>query len=51
MEVEGLRDKIILIVGGVRIINDLVKELGYDVGFGLGKYVDDVVIFILKEMV
>ena len=30
---------------------DLAKELGYDAGFGPGKYADDVATFILKEMV
>ena len=45
------RDKIILIAGGARITNDLAKELGYDAGFGPGKYADDVATFILKEMV
>ena len=51
LEAEGLRDKIILIAGGARITNDLAKELGYDAGFGPGKYADDVATFILKEMV
>jgi len=51
LEAEGLRDKIILIAGGARITNDLAKELGYDAGFGPGKYADDVATFVLKEMV
>ena len=51
LEAEGLRDKVILIAGGARITNDLAKELGYDAGFGPGKYADDVATFILKEMV
>ena len=51
LEAEGLRDKVILIAGGARITNDLAKELGYDAGFGPGKYADDVATFIVKEMV
>ena len=51
LEAEGIRQKIILIAGGPRITNDLVKELGYDAGFGPGKYADDVATFIVEEMV
>ena len=51
LEAEGLRDKVILIAGGARITNDLAKELGYDAGFGPGKYADDVATYALEEMV
>lgn len=51
LEAEGLRDKVILIAGGARITNELAKELGYDAGFGPGKYADDVATYILKELV
>jgi beta-lysine 5,6-aminomutase beta subunit len=51
LEAEGLRDKIILICGGPRITHELAKELGYDAGFGPGKYADDVAAFAVKEMV
>ena len=51
LEAEGIRQKIILIAGGPRITNDLVKELGFDAGFGPGKYADDVATFIVEEMV
>lgn len=51
LEAEGLRDKMIVIAGGARITNELAKELGYDAGFGAGKYADDVATFIVKEMV
>ncbi len=50
LEAEGIRDKILLIVGGPRITNDLAKELGYDAGFGSGKYADDVATFIAQEI-
>lgn len=51
LEAEGLRDKIVLICGGPRISHELAKELGYDAGFGPGKYADDVASFAVEEMV
>lgn len=51
LEAEGLRDKVILICGGPRITHELAKELGYDAGFGPGKYADDVATFAVTEMV
>lgn len=50
LEAEGLRDKVILICGGPRITHELSKELGYDAGFGPGKYADDVATFAVTEM-
>ena len=51
LEAEGLRDKVVLICGGARISHELVKELGYDAGFGAGKFADDVATFAVTEMV
>lgn len=51
LEAENLRDKIILICGGPRISHELAKELGYDAGFGMNSYADDVASFIVEEMV
>jgi len=51
LEAEGLRDKVVLICGGPRITHELAKELGYDAGFGPGKYADDVATFAVTEMV
>lgn len=51
LEAEGIRDKIILVCGGPRITHELAKELGYDAGFGPGKYADDLATFALTEMV
>ncbi len=51
LEAEGLRDKVILACGGPRITHELAKELGYDAGFGPGKYADDVASFAVTEMV
>lgn len=51
LEAEGLRDKVVLVCGGPRITHELAKELGYDAGFGPGKYADDVATFAVTEMV
>lgn len=50
LEADGLRSKVVLICGGARITHELAKELGYDAGFGPGKYADDVISFALEEM-
>jgi beta-lysine 5,6-aminomutase beta subunit len=50
LEAEGIRDQFLVICGGPRITNDLAKELGFDAGFGPGKYADDVATFIAKEL-
>jgi len=50
LEAEGLRDKIILACGGPRITHELAKELGYDAGFGMNTYADDVASFIAQEI-
>ncbi|WP_410374599.1 hypothetical protein [Clostridium tyrobutyricum] len=48
-----MRDKVILTCGGPRITHELAKELGlgYDAGFGQGKFADDVATFAVTEMV
>ena len=51
LEAEKLRDKVILICGGPRITHELAKELGYDAGFGNGKYSEDVASFAVQELV
>lgn len=51
LEAEGLRDKLIVICGGARINQELAKELGYDAGFGVKKYAEDVASFFIKELV
>lgn len=51
LEAEGLRHKVILVCGGPRITHELAKELGYDAGFGPGKYADDVASFAVSEIV
>lgn len=51
LEAEGIREKVILVCGGPRITHELAKELGYDAGFGPGKYADDVASFAVTELV
>ncbi|ATW26914.1 OAM dimerization domain-containing protein [Candidatus Formimonas warabiya] len=50
LEAEGLREKIILVVGGPRINHELAKELGYDAGFGPNTYAEHVASYIVQEM-
>ena len=50
LEAEGLRDKVILCAGGPRISHELAKELGYDAGFGMNTYADDVASFVAQEL-
>jgi beta-lysine 5,6-aminomutase beta subunit len=51
LEAEGIRDKVILICGGPRITHELAQELGYDAGFGMNSYADDVASFIAQVFV
>lgn len=51
LEAEGLRDKVVLLCGGPRISHELAKELGYDAGFGPGKFAQDVGSFFVEELV
>lgn len=50
LEAEGLRSKVLLICGGPRITHELAKELGYDAGFSMNSYADDVASYIAQEM-
>ncbi|MCL2072983.1 MAG: cobalamin-dependent protein [Marinilabiliaceae bacterium] len=50
LEAERLRNKILLICGGPRITHELAKELGYDAGFGMNSYADDVASFVAQEI-
>jgi beta-lysine 5,6-aminomutase beta subunit len=51
LEAEGLRQRIILVVGGPRISHELAKELGYDAGFGPGCYAENVASFCIDEWI
>jgi beta-lysine 5,6-aminomutase beta subunit len=50
LEAEGLRHKVLLICGGPRLSHELAKELGYDAGFSMNSYADDVASYIAQEM-
>jgi len=50
LEAEGLRDKLLVVCGGPRITHELARELGYDAGFGMNAYADDVASFIATQI-
>ena len=50
LEAEKLRDKVIVIAGGPRITHELALELGYDAGFSVGTYPEDVATFIVQSL-
>lgn len=51
LEAENLREKFVVCCGGARITHELAKELGFDAGFGAGKFAEDVATFAVTEMV
>jgi beta-lysine 5,6-aminomutase beta subunit len=50
VEAEGIRDKVLLIMGGPRISHELAIELGYDAGFGPGTLPSHVGSFIAQAL-
>lgn len=50
LEAEGLRNRFVVSVGGPRITHDLATELGFDAGFGVGSYAEDVAAFVVQEL-
>ena len=46
---KGIRDKLILIVGGTQVSNEIAIEAGMDAGFGRGTHGNDVASFIVKK--
>ncbi len=50
LEAEGLRGRFIVVCGGARITHELAKELGYDAGFGAGKFAEDVASFAVDML-
>ncbi|WP_407312781.1 OAM dimerization domain-containing protein [Desulfosporosinus sp. SB140] len=50
LELEGLRERFLLVAGGPRITYEFAKELGYDAGFGPGTYAEDVASFVLEQV-
>lgn len=51
LEAEGLRDRFIVCCGGPRLSHELALELGFDAGFGPGKFAEDVASFIVHKIV
>lgn len=51
LEAANLRHKVLLVAGGARISNELAKEIGFDAGFGPGRYADDVATYVVTELV
>lgn len=50
LEAEGLRKDVLLICGGPRISHELAKELGYDAGFSMNSYADNVASYVVEEI-
>lgn len=50
LEAEGLRKNVLLICGGPRISHELAKELGYDAGFSMNSYADNVASYVVEEI-
>ena len=51
LEAEGVRKRFIVVVGGPRLSHDLATELGFDAGFGVGSYAEDVGAFVAQELI
>lgn len=47
----GIRERMLLVVGGPRIDHKLALELGFDAGFGPGTYADHVASYVFEEVV
>lgn len=50
LEAEGMREQVLLLVGGPRITHQLALELGYDAGFGPGTTPRQVASYIAREI-
>lgn len=50
LEAEEVREKMVLVVGGPHITQELAKELGFDAGFGAGTYPEDVASFLVHAL-
>jgi D-ornithine 4,5-aminomutase subunit beta len=46
----GLRDQLLLVVGGTQVTDDLAREAGMDAGFGRGTTGQDVASFLVKRL-
>jgi beta-lysine 5,6-aminomutase beta subunit len=50
LEMEGVRDRVLLLCGGPRMTSLMAAELGYDAGFGRGTVPSDVAAFIVRAL-
>ena len=46
----GLREQLLLVVGGTQVTDDLAREAGMDAGFGRGTTGQDVASFLVKRL-
>ena len=46
---KGIRDKVMLVVGGTQVTNEIAVEAGMDAGFGRGTHGNDVASFLVKR--
>lgn len=49
-EAEGLRERLVMVIGGPRIDQPLATELGFDAGFGSGTTARHVSTFVAREL-
>jgi beta-lysine 5,6-aminomutase beta subunit len=50
LQSKGLRETLIVCIGGSRINNKLAVELGFDAGFGQGTYAEHVATFVIDRI-
>ena len=50
LEAEGLREKLIVVVGGPHITAEFAKELGFDAGFGPGTYPEEAASYLVQAL-
>jgi D-ornithine 4,5-aminomutase subunit beta len=46
---KGIRDKVMIVVGGTQVTNEIAVEAGMDAGFGRGTHGNDVASFLVKR--
>jgi D-ornithine 4,5-aminomutase subunit beta len=46
---KGIRDKVMIVVGGTQVTNEIAVEAGMDAGFGRGTHGNDVASFLIRR--